>query len=108
MRKRTQAALPDGAKNVQALPEQSDLVGLTGWSSLEVAHAYEFFGQKMHRGMIFFNLPEHRVWLVTITAPEDDFAALQEQTRLMLYGLFEPDKMLSPTALQRYKDGIQD
>ena len=67
-----------------------------------------FFGQQMHRAVVFFNLPEKRVWQATITAPEADFAKLHEQTRLMLYDLFEPEKMLTGAALQRYRDGITD
>ncbi len=108
LRKRVLASVPQGAKAVQGLPEQADLVPLTGWSSLELGQAYEFFGQKMRRAQLFLNLPEKRVWQMTITAPEADFAAVHEQARLLLYGLFEPTKMLSPSALQRYNDGIRD
>lgn len=108
LRKRVTAALPEGAKNVQAVPDQSDLVPLSGWSSLEMAHDYEFYGQQMRRGVVFLNLPEKRVLQVTITTPQADFAAVQEQTRLLLYGWFEPTKMLSPTAMKRYQEGITD
>ena len=108
LRKRAQSSIPQGAKEVKPLPEQTDLIPLDGWSSLEIADTYTFFGQQMHRAVVFFNLPEKRVWQVTITAPEADFAKVHEQTRLMLYDLFEPEKMLSGTALQRYRDGITD
>ena len=108
LRKRALGGVPGGSKDVQALAETPDLIPLTGWSSLEFEHTYEFFGQKMHRALIFMNLPEKRVLTVTITAPEANFAAVHEQTRSMLYGLFEPTKMLSPTALQRFNDGVQD
>ena len=108
LRKRAAAAVPTGSKEVQALPEETDVVPLDGWSSLEVAHTYDFFGQKMHRCLIFLNLPEKRVLQVTITTPEADFAAVHGQARSMLYGLFEPNKMLSPGALKRFNDGVQD
>lgn len=108
LRKRALGAVPAGSKNVQVAAETPDLIPLTGWSSLEFEHTYEFFGQKMHRALIFLNLPEKRVLQVTITAPEANFAAVHEQARSMLYGLFEPTKMLAPNALQRYNNGIQD
>ena len=108
LRKRVADSIPAGAKAVEPLPEQADIVPLSGWSSLEMANSYEFFGQKMHRAVLFFNLPEKRVWQVTITAPEADFKDLHEQTRVMLYDLFEPNKMLSGDALQRYQNGVTD
>ena len=108
LRKRALGAVPAGSKEVQALAETPDLIPLTGWGSLEFEHTYEFFGQKMHRALIFLNLPEKRVLQVTITTPEANFAVVHEQTRSMLYGLFEPTKMLSSDALKRYNDGVQD
>ena len=84
LRKRALDAIPPGAKNVLSLPDQSDVVPLAGWSSLEVANTYEFYGQKMRRDVLYVNLPEHRVWQVSITTPEANFTAIHDQTRLML------------------------
>ena len=108
LRKRVTDSVPQGAKNIQPLPEQANLIPFDGWSSFEVGQAYEFFGQKMCRSVLFVNLPEHRVWQVTITTPEADAAGVHGQIRQMLYGMFEPNKMLSGSALQRYKDGNTD
>ncbi len=98
--------LPSGAKNATELPPRTDLLPVFGWTTLELSHRYEFYGQAMRRSILYINMIPGRVVQVTVTAPDAAFDAVHEQMRLVMSGWFEPKRDLPPDLAQKYEDGI--
>ena len=98
-------SLPSGAKNVTELPPRTDLLPVFGWTTLEIDHRYEFYGQSMRRGILYVNMIPGRVIQVTITAPDAAFDAVHEQARLIMSGWFEPKRDLPPDLARKYEEG---
>ncbi len=97
--------LPSGARNVMELPARTDLLPVFGWTTLELSHRYEFYGQVMRRSVLYVNMIPGRVVQVTVTAPDAAFDDVHEQMRLILSGWFEPKRDLPPGLAQKYEDG---
>ncbi len=97
--------LPSGARNVTELPPRTDLLPVFGWTTLELCHRYEFFGQAMRRGILYINMIPGRVVQVTVTAPDAVFDEVHEQMRLLMSGWFEPKRDLPPDLARKYEDG---
>lgn len=98
--------LPSGARNVTELPPRTDLLPIFGWTTLEICHRYEFYGQAMRRGILYVNMLPGRVVRVTVTAPDAVFDAVHEQMRLVMSGWFEPKRDLPPDLARKYEDGV--
>lgn len=105
LRKDAQARLPEGAKNIQAAGEVSDLLPVFGWKSFEVTFQYEFYGQPMQRSLLYVNMVPGRVVQVSVTAAVADFEAVHERARKLMFGWFEPKRDLSPEAARQYEAG---
>lgn len=101
--KRATALLPNGAKNVEVLPAVTDLLPIFHWTSVEFAHRYDFYGQKMHRSVVYINMLPGRVVQMTVTAPEPVFDAVHNQARMMMSGWFEPKRDLPPDLAREYE-----
>ncbi len=97
--------LPAGSKNVTELPPRTDLLPIFGWTTLEICHRYEFYGQGMRRGILYVNMIPGRVVQVTVTAPDAVFDAVHEQMRLVMSGWFEPKRDLPPDLARKYEEG---
>ena len=98
-------SLPGGAKNVTELPPRTDLLPIFGWTTLEITHRYDFYGQAMRRCFLYVNMVPGRVVQVTVTAPEAAFDAVHEQMRLIMSGWFEPKRDLPPDIARKYEEG---
>lgn len=97
--------LPQGSTNVTELPPRTDLLPIFGWTTLELCHRYEFYGQVMRRSLLYINMVPGRVVQVSVVAPDAVFDAVHEQMRLLLSGWFEPKRDLPPDLARKYEEG---
>ena len=103
--KKAVALLPGGAKNVEALPPVDNLLPIFNWTSVEFSHRYDFYGQKLHRSVLYINMLPGRVVQMTVVAPEAVFDEVHNQARLILSNWFEPKRDLPPDLAREYESG---
>ena len=105
LRKQIDGTVPAGAKNLVALPDEDNPLPIFGWKDLEMTRSYDFYGQTVCQGMIFFNMRPGRVVLVTITAPKADYDKLHDAVRVLMFSWFEPSKDLSKETARKLEEG---
>ena len=105
LRKDARAHLPEGAKDIKAVGEASDLLPVFDWKSFEVTFEYEFYGQTVRRSQLYINMLPGRVVQVGVTATPADFDKIHEEMRKMMFGWFEPNRSLTPDAAHEYESG---
>ena len=105
LRKQVDGAVPPGAKNVAALPDEDNPLPIFGWKDVEMTRSYDFYGQTICHGVIFLNMRPGRVVQVTITAPKADYNKLHDAVRLLMFSWFEPSKDLSKETARKLEEG---
>ena len=103
--KQVVSQIPEGAKKIEALPVQEDLLPTSHWTSVEWTHRYEFFGQTMRRSVCYVNMLPGRVVQWTVVAPDAVFNAVHEEARVLMFQWFEPKRELSPEMARQYEEG---
>ena len=105
LRKQVDSAVPPGAKNVVALPDEDNPLPIFGWKDVEMTRSYEFYGQTICHGTIFLNMRPGRVVQVTITAPKADYDKVHDAVRVLMFSWFEPSKDLSKETARKLEEG---
>lgn len=108
LQKQVVSQIPEGAKQVEALPVTEGLLPTSHWTSIEWTYRYEFFGQTIRRSVCYVNMLPGRVVQWSVTAPDDVFDAVHEQARVLMFQWFEPKKEMAPEQAKAYEEPGSD
>ena len=95
--------LPPDAKGVVPVSVDLNPLPIFGWKTVEASFRYQYFGETLHRSVMYVEMLPERIVQLTVLAPETDFPRIHKQARQILSSWFEPSRDLPPDLQRKYE-----